>query len=441
MLSDLPKSLHLLAGKPMLKHVMDTAAGLPSAELHVVVAPGAEHYFADCLKDSDIGVVRQSHPGGTGHAVQEALATGIAAEGRLLVLYGDVPLIELDTLQQLLAATDHNELALLTAELADSTGYGRVIRDGHGKVQAIVEEADANDQQRQIREVSTGILVLPLSRAQDWLSRLSTDNAQGELYLTDVVALARADGVAITAHRLAAAEAWQVQGVNTQAQLATAERCYQLQQARRLMAQGVWLGDPHRIDVRGELQVGRSVSIDINFIAEGRVSLGSEVSIGANCVIADSVIGDNVVIKPYSHLSGAVLGNGVTVGPYARIRPGTKLANGANIGNFVETKNAVIAEDSKVNHLSYVGDAELGRDVNVGAGVITCNYDGERKHVTTIGDRAFIGSNTALVAPLRIGAGAKTAAGSAITEDVPADTVSFGRARQVNKPAKKGGEG
>ncbi len=437
MRSALPKVLHPVAGKPMLGHVIDTARALQPQRIHVVIGHGAEA-VRERLAADDLNFVLQEQQLGTGHAVAQALPF-IRAE-QVLVLYGDVPLIEAPTLERLLAHAGPEQLALLTVELADPTGYGRIIRDAEGRVTAIVEQKDANAEQRAIHEGNTGILAMPGARMAEWMGRLSNSNAQGEYYLTDVIAMAVADGLGVATAQ--PEDAMEVQGANDRRQLAELERHYQQRAARRLMAQGVTLLDPARFDVRGEVTVGRDVVIDINVILEGRVVIEDGVEIGPNCVIRNSTLRRGAIVKANSHLDGAELGAGADCGPFARLRPGSVLGAGAHVGNFVELKNAVMGEGAKAGHLAYLGDAEIGAQSNIGAGTITCNYDGANKHRTTIGEDAFIGTNNSLVAPLTIGDGATTAAGSVITSEVPASTLAVGRARQRNidgwqRPVKK----
>ena len=426
MRSALPKVLHPVAGKSMLGHVIDTARALSPTAIHVVIGHGAER-VRESLAADDVQFVMQAEQLGTGHAVAQALP-GLSAE-RVLILYGDVPLIEAQTLERLLGQVGPSQLALLTVDLADPTGYGRIVRDEAGRVQAIVEHKDATTQQRLIREGNTGILAVPGDRLGDWLGRLSNRNAQGEYYLTDVIAMAVSDGLAIATEQ--PIDPMEVQGANDRIQLAELERHYQQRAARRLMAQGVTLRDPARFDLRGEVTVGRDVMIDVNVVLEGRVVIEDGVQIGPNCVIRDSVLRNGAVVKANSHLEGAELGEGADCGPFARLRPGAFLAEGAHVGNFVEVKNARLGQGAKAGHLAYLGDAEIGARANIGAGTITCNYDGANKFRTVIGEDAFIGSNSSLVAPVTLGEGATTGAGSVITADVPAHTLALGRARQA----------
>jgi bifunctional UDP-N-acetylglucosamine pyrophosphorylase/glucosamine-1-phosphate N-acetyltransferase len=437
MRSALPKVLHPVAGNSMLGHVIHSARQLQPQGIHVVIGHGAER-VREQLADDDLQFVQQDQQLGTGHAVAQALPN-LAAD-TVLILYGDVPLIEVATLQRLLEKASADQLGLLTVNLADPTGYGRIVRDEQGKVAAIVEHKDATDAQKAIKEGNTGILAVPGKRLADWLGRLSNNNAQGEYYLTDVIAMAVADGLVVATET--ALDAMEVQGANDRRQLAELERHYQLREGRKLMALGVTLRDPARFDVRGEVSVGRDVLIDINVVLEGRVVIEDNVVIGPNCYIKDSTLRKGVVLKANSHLEGAVLGEGSDAGPFARLRPGTVLGKAAHVGNFVELKNAVMGEGAKAGHLTYLGDAEVGARTNIGAGTITCNYDGANKHKTFIGEDVFIGSNNSLVAPVDILAGATTAAGSTINQEVPAQQLAVARARQRNiegwqRPVKK----
>tara|TARA_Y100001951_G_scaffold94531_1_gene91095 strand:+ start:1104 stop:2462 length:1359 start_codon:yes stop_codon:yes gene_type:complete len=437
MRSALPKVLHPVADKPMLGHVIATARSLQPSSIQVVIGHGADT-VRERLAAADLNFVIQAEQLGTGHAVAQALPQ-LGAE-TVLILYGDVPLIESATLERLLALVSDDQLGLLTVELADPTGYGRIVRDDNGVVQAIVEHKDANDAQRAIREGNTGILAVPGKRLGDWLGRLSNSNAQGEYYLTDVIAMAVADGLIVATEQ--AADEMEVLGANDRIQLAQLERHYQQRAARHLMAQGVTLRDPQRFDLRGEVTVGRDVLIDVNVILEGRVVIEDDVQIGPNCVIRDSVLRKGAIVKANSHLEGAEMGEGADCGPFARLRPGTRLGARAHVGNFVELKNAVLGEGAKAGHLSYLGDAEIGARSNIGAGTITCNYDGANKFRTVMGEDVFIGSNSALVAPVNLGDRATTGAGSVVTSDVPADTLAVGRAKQRNiegwkRPTKK----
>ncbi|PUA44463.1 UDP-N-acetylglucosamine diphosphorylase/glucosamine-1-phosphate N-acetyltransferase [Pseudomonas protegens] len=427
MRSALPKVLHPVAGNSMLGHVIHSARQLDPQRIHVVIGHGADA-VRERLAADDLNFVLQDKQLGTGHAVAQAVPF-ITAD-TVLILYGDVPLIEVETLQRLLKQAGPEQLGLLTVELDDPTGYGRIVRDASGKVTAIVEQKDADEAQRAITEGNTGILAVPGQRLGDWTGRLSNNNAQGEYYLTDVIAMAVSDGLIVATEQ--PHDAMEVQGANDRKQLAELERHYQLRAARRLMAQGVTLRDPARFDVRGEVTVGRDVLIDINVILEGRVVIEDDVVIGPNCVIKDSTLRKGVVIKANSHLDGAVLGEGSDAGPFARLRPGTVLEARAHVGNFVELKNAHLGQGAKAGHLTYLGDAVIGARTNIGAGTITCNYDGVNKHKTVLGEDVFIGSNNSLVAPVDILSGATTAAGSTITQSVAPAQLAVGRARQKN---------
>ena len=427
MRSALPKVLHPVAGNSMLGHVIHSARQLQPQRIHVVIGHGADA-VRERLAADDLNFVLQDQQLGTGHAVAQAVPF-ITAD-TVLILYGDVPLIEVETLQRLLTHVAPQQLGLLTVELDDPTGYGRIVRDSAGKVTAIVEQKDANETERAITEGNTGILAVPFERLGDWMSRLSNNNAQGEYYLTDVIAMAVGDGLVVATEQ--PHDAMEVQGANDRKQLAELERHYQLRASRRLMAQGVTLRDPARFDVRGEVTVGRDVLIDINVILEGRVVIEDDVEIGPNCVIKDSTLRKGVVVKANSHIDGAVLGEGSDAGPFARLRPGTVLEARAHVGNFVELKNAHLGEGAKAGHLTYLGDAEIGARSNIGAGTITCNYDGANKWKTVLGEDVFIGSNNSLVAPVDISAGATTAAGSTITANVDKSQLAVARARQKN---------
>ncbi|MFB9868493.1 bifunctional UDP-N-acetylglucosamine diphosphorylase/glucosamine-1-phosphate N-acetyltransferase GlmU [Vreelandella sulfidaeris] len=428
MRSHIPKVLHPLAGKPMVQHVLDTAAMLNPARTQVVIGHGADQ-LRNALADQAVTFAVQTEQKGTGHAVAQALEQ--LGNGKVLILYGDVPLLKRESLSELLAQVDEQHMGLLTVTLDDPTGYGRIERNDAGEAVAIVEQKDASSAQLAITECNTGIMVMTSAQLKRWLPQLSADNAQGEYYLTDVIALAAAEGIKVcTAQPKHAVE---VEGVNNRAQMARLERVYQRQLADKLMEQGVALADPDRLDVRGRLTCGHDVFIDVGCVFEGDVELGEGVRIGPYCVIKNSTIGAESVVDTHSVIDGCVAAGLNQIGPFARLRPGTRLAVKAKVGNFVETKNAEVGEGSKINHLSYVGDARLGRDVNVGAGTITCNYDGANKHHTEIGDDAFIGSNTALVAPVTVGKGATVAAGSTIAEDVTDDALVLTRGRQIEK--------
>lgn len=427
MRSALPKVLHPIAGQSMLAHVLNTARYLQPDSIHVVIGHGAE-LVREQLAADDVNFVVQSEQLGTGHAVAQAVPHLKAKN--TLVLYGDVPLIEAATLKSLLTKLSAKSMAFLTVNLANPAGYGRIVRNSDGVVQAIVEHKDANSEQLKICEGNTGILAAPREHMTDWLSRLSNSNAQGEYYLTDIIAMAVADGLTVATET--ASDAMEVQGANDRLQLSELERHYQQRAARALMAQGVTLLDPARFDLRGEASVGRDVLIDINVILEGKVEIADNVSIGPNCVIKDSVLRAGAIIKANSHLEGADVGEGADCGPFARLRPGTVLAARAHVGNFVELKNTFMGEGAKAGHLTYLGDSEVGARTNIGAGTITCNYDGANKSRTVMGEDVFIGSNNSLVAPLHLGDGAATGAGSTITADVPALALAVARGRQRN---------
>lgn len=441
MVSELPKVLHRVGYKPMLAHVVDAAQALGAENIHIVLGYGAEQvkrYFETNPVTTPINWVIQEQQLGTGHAVQQAMPgieTSKDEDAQVLILYGDVPLLNINTLKRLLAGADSNSLSLLSLITENPAGLGRIIRTGNESIAAIVEEKDASDIQKGIKEVNSGIMAAPAGKLKQWLAAVGNQNAQGEYYLTDIVALAAKEGCAINATTIS--NEFEVQGVNDKAQLATLERHYQMNNAEELLNAGVTLRDPARIDVRGELKCGNDVEIDINAIFEGEVSLGNGVKIGPNVVIKDGVIADNVNILAGTNIDGATIGKGSNVGPYARIRPGTILKEDTKIGNFVETKNAVIGKGSKVSHLAYIGDAELGENVNIGAGTIVCNYDGVNKHKTVLGDNVFVGSNSVLVAPVTLADNAFIAAGSAINSDVPSDHLAVGRAKQRNIPGWK----
>ncbi|MGX5217249.1 bifunctional UDP-N-acetylglucosamine diphosphorylase/glucosamine-1-phosphate N-acetyltransferase GlmU [Pseudomonas segetis] len=437
MRSALPKVLHPVAGKSMLGHVIDIARELKPQGIHVVIGHGADA-VRERLAADDLNFVMQTEQLGTGHAVAQALPA--LTSDRVLILYGDVPLIEKSTLERLLQKVNDQQLGLLTVTLDDPTGYGRIVRNAAGQVEAIVEHKDASEAQRLINEGNTGILAVPATKLGDWLGRLSNSNAQGEYYLTDVIAMAVADGLVVATEQ--PLDAMEVQGANDRRQLAELERHYQLRAARALMTQGVTLRDPARFDQRGEVTVGRDVMIDINVILEGKVLIEDNVEIGANCIIKNSTLRKGAIVKANSHLEGAEVGEGADCGPFARLRPGAVLGAKAHVGNFVELKNAVLGEGAKAGHLSYLGDAEIGARTNIGAGTITCNYDGVNKHRTVMGEDVFVGSNTSLVAPLNLGDRVTTGAGSVVTSDVPVDNLAVGRGKQRNiegwkRPTKK----
>ena len=443
MKSRLPKVLHRLAGRALVQHVIDTAAGLNARQVVLVTGHGAMEVEASLnhpVRTSGtfaLKFVRQEPQLGTGHAVQQAVPV-LADDGVTLVLNGDVPLIEAATLHALLDSCGGERLALLTVDMPDPTGYGRIVRAGDGpdaQVRAIVEHKDASDAQRQIHEVYTGVMAVPNAWLKAWLARLTNQNSQGEYYLTDIVKFAVADGCPVVATRIA--DRVQVDGVNSPVQLAQLERAYQSRLARRLMEErGVRLADPARLDVRGELLCGHDVEIDVNCVFEGHVSLGDGVTIGANCVIANASIAAGAVIHPFTHIdgekAGVQVGEGARIGPFARLRPGAQLGADVHIGNFVEVKNATLAQGAKANHLAYLGDATVGERVNYGAGSITANYDGANKHRTVIEADVHIGSNCVLVAPVTIGAGGTVGGGSTITKNTPPGALSVARGKQVN---------
>lgn len=434
--SDKPKVLHHLAGQPLLQHVLDTAMQLEPAKVCVVYGHGGEA-VPQAMAQYDSTFVLQQQQLGTGHAVQQALPH-LDDDSLTLILFGDVPLIQPATLQQLL--NNREQLNLLTVQLAHPTGYGRIMRNAAGNVSSIVEDKDTTAEQRAICEVNTGIMAAPTRLLRSWLHKLSNDNTQGEYYLTDIVSMAVSAGVRVQA--VEAAHEWEVLGVNSKAQLAELERIWQREQALRLLRQGVTLIDPVRLDVRGKLVCGRDVEIDIGCIFEGEVRLGDNVRVGAYSIIRNATIAEGTQIAPYCQIDSSEVGADCHIGPYARLRPGSKLADHVHIGNFVEVKNSEISSGSKANHLSYIGDSTVGSRVNIGAGTITCNYDGANKHRTVIGDDAFIGSNTQLVAPVTVGRGATIGAGSTITRDTPQDALTLSRSKQITvagwqRPTKK----
>jgi bifunctional UDP-N-acetylglucosamine pyrophosphorylase/glucosamine-1-phosphate N-acetyltransferase len=427
MRSALPKVLHPLAGKPLLGHVLDAAAALGAAQICVVYGHGGE-LVPNAFADSKAVWVEQVERLGTGHAVQQAMSA-MAEMDRVLILYGDVPLIEPETLNRLVDDSAETRLGLLTMTLDDPSGYGRIVRDKSGRVLRIVEQKDASAAERAITEVNTGIIVADRARLADWLGRIGNDNVQHEYYLTDVIGLAVAEGVTVATTAPETLE--EVAGINDRAQLALLERYYQRGLADKLMLGGTTLADPTRLDVRGSLICDQDVVIDVNLICEGRVRIGANCRIGPNCLLKDCTLGAGVEVLANSIIEGATVAAGTRIGPFARLRPETVIAEDCHIGNFVEVKKSRIAAGSKVNHLSYIGDAEIGAGVNVGAGTITCNYDGANKHLTRIGDGAFIGSNSALVAPVTVGEGATIGAGSVINRDAPAERLTLTRAPQA----------
>ncbi|GAB6034989.1 bifunctional UDP-N-acetylglucosamine diphosphorylase/glucosamine-1-phosphate N-acetyltransferase GlmU [Galenea microaerophila] len=439
MKSKLPKVLQPLAKKPLLKHVIETAQQLNAHKILPVIGHGAE-LVQQSLQDDSLHWVMQTEQLGTGHAVQQVVPY-LEADDQVLILYGDVPLIQPETLQDLLSLLDEQHpLALLTVSLDQPKGYGRILRDAHMNVTAIVEEKDASLEQKQVQEVNTGIMAVNATALKKWLAALNNKNAQGEYYLTDIIAMAVADGYHIRTTQ--PQDEREVLGVNDKLQLQKLERIYQSLQAEKLMQAGVTLLDANRLDIRGNVQVGQDVEIEVNVVLEGEIQLGDNVKIGANCILRNCQIEANTVIEPFSHLEEAKVGRNCTIGPYARLRPGTVLSDNVKIGNFVETKKAHIGSGSKVNHLSYIGDTQMGGGCNIGAGTITCNYDGVNKHQTLIGEGVFVGSDTQLIAPVEVGDHATIGAGSTIAKDVPPHQLTLSRSKQVTitgwqKPSKK----
>lgn len=438
MKSLLPKVLHKLAGKPMLGHVLDAANAVGDSKKIIVTGHGAEAVRA-IYSDPSISMVEQAEQLGTGHAVHMALPE-LRENSKVVILYGDVPLITPDTISQMLNAVDDKSIGLLTIRLNNPQGYGRIIRDADGLIEAIVEQKDASPQQLEVDEVNTGVMSLTSEQLAEWLPLIDNNNAQGEYYLTDLISIARQAGYSINGiHPSSVAE---VEGINNRQQLAALERTYQAQLADALMASGTSLADPARFDQRGTLQAGTDNFFDVNCVFEGDVTIGSGVSIGPNCYIINSIIGDGVEIKANTVIDQSTIGDRAVLGPFARIRPGTELGSDTKVGNFVETKKAIVGNGSKINHLSYVGDAELGEKVNVGAGTITCNYDGVNKYKTRIGDNSFVGSNSTLIAPITIGDNGFIAAGSTINTEVPDGNLAVARSKQRNingwkRPTKK----
>tara|TARA_B110000967_G_scaffold208560_1_gene261175 strand:- start:1918 stop:3282 length:1365 start_codon:yes stop_codon:yes gene_type:complete len=438
MKSQLPKVLHKLAGKPMLGHVLEAASAVGDSKKIIVTGHGAEAVRA-IYNDPSISMVEQAEQLGTGHAVHMALPE-LREDAKVVILYGDVPLITSDTISQMLDAVDDKSIGLLTIQLNNPQGYGRIIRDADGQIEAIVEQKDANPEQLKVDEVNTGLMSLTAQQLAEWLPLINNNNAQGEYYLTDLISIARKAGYSINGiHPGSVSE---VEGINNRQQLAALERVYQAQLADALMVAGTSLADPARFDQRGTLRAGTDNFIDVNCIFEGDVTIGSGVSIGPNCHIINSSIGDGVEIKANTVIDQSTIGDRAILGPFARIRPGTELGTDTKVGNFVETKKAIVGNGSKINHLSYVGDAELGESVNVGAGTITCNYDGVNKYKTQIGDNSFVGSNSTLIAPVSIGENAFVAAGSTINTEIPDGNLAVARTRQRNvsgwkRPIKK----
>lgn len=436
--SDLPKVLHRVAGKPLLQHVLNTANELSTDELFVVYGHGGEEVKA-AIHQENIHWVEQAEQLGTGHAVAQVI-NQLNTNHQILILYGDIPLTSANTLRKLVSAAEDSGFSLLTTKLEEPKGYGRIVRDDNANVLRIVEEKDAVQEEKNINEVNTGMMVVAAEKLKQYISGLSNNNKQNEYYLTDIVQMAVSEGVNI--ETVVTDSIKEVQGINNRKQLAEAERNYQALQADKLMELGATLIDPKRFDIRGEIKIGKDVEIDINAVFEGGVELGDRVSIGANCVIKNAYIGNDVAIKSHSVIEDAVIGNSCQIGPYARIRPGTELADEVHIGNFVEIKKSTIAKASKVNHLSYVGDSEVGSQVNIGAGTITCNYDGANKHKTIIEDNVFIGSDTQLIAPVKVAQGATVAAGTTVSKDVPEESLGITRTNQKHiknwkRPVKK----
>jgi bifunctional UDP-N-acetylglucosamine pyrophosphorylase/glucosamine-1-phosphate N-acetyltransferase len=437
MRSELPKVLQPLADRPLLAHVLDCARELDASDVCVVYGHGAEE-VRTAFPAADVRWALQAQQLGTGHAMLQAMP-GTPEPNRVLVLFGDVPLLTARTLRSMLDAGQEDDVLILTVDMEDPTGYGRIIRGGDA-VTGIVEEKDASDSEKEITEINTGVMVCPAAQLRKWLGRLSNDNAQGEYYLTDVIGMAVADGVAV--HGVKAQNQVEVMGINDKKQLAQAERALQSRLVDELMRQGVGFADPARVDIRGKLSCGRDVFIDVNTVFEGDVTLGDGVRIESNNVIRDSALGTGVIVHPNCHIEGAAAGDDCEIGPFARLRPGAELAAGVKVGNFVEIKKSKVGEGSKVNHLTYIGDSDIGGNVNVGAGTITCNYDGANKHQTRIGDGAFIGSGVNLVAPVEIGEGATIGAGSTISKDAPAGQLTLERSKQLTvkgwkRPTKK----
>ncbi|HIF50832.1 MAG TPA: UDP-N-acetylglucosamine diphosphorylase/glucosamine-1-phosphate N-acetyltransferase [Thiotrichaceae bacterium] len=438
MYSDKPKVLHTLAGRPLLAHVYQTAVALTHREIHIVYGHGGEQ-VPETLQDFQASWVKQEEQLGTGHAVQQVFPN-LPDVDNILILYGDVPLITEESLTILVDAASDSGFSLLTTHLDNPRGYGRIIRDEHENIVAIVEEKDATEEQRKICEVNTGFMVIKGKQLKLWVNALKNENKQNEYYLTDIVKLAVSDGVNVAP--VIADSPIEVQGINTRIQLSEAERYYQLVQAHHLMRNGVGLIDPARFDLRGDLEIGRDNEIDINVVIEGRVKLGNNVTIGANCYLKDTIIADNVIVLPNTMIDSAVIGNGCRIGPFARIRPDTTLDENVHIGNFVELKKTDVGKGSKVNHLTYLGDSHVGMGTNIGAGTITCNYDGVNKHQTIIGDDVFIGSDVQLIAPVKINNGATIAAGATITKDVSENELAISRVEQKSiskwkRPTKK----
>ena len=438
MRSAIPKVLHKVSGRSMLGHVVAAVESLGKAKKIIVTGHGAEQVEQQFKSPTTI-FTQQKEQLGTGHAVQMAIPA-LCSDAVVIVLYGDVPLIRPSTIEKILDVVTETTMGLLTINLENPQGYGRIVRNGQQEITEIIEQKDASVEQLKITEVNTGVLALRSTQLREWLPKITNNNAQGEYYLTDLVAIARAEGVEVIS--VNPESATEVEGVNNRIQLSQLERAHQRQLAEVLMESGTSLADPARFDQRGELNAGTDNFIDINCVFNGSVTIGSNVSIGANCQISDSIIGDGVSILPNTIIESSVVGDRAVIGPFARLRPGTELGSDTKVGNFVETKKAVVGKGSKINHLSYVGDAQLGENVNIGAGTITCNYDGVSKHKTDLGDGVFVGSNSTLVAPIKVDKGGFVAAGSTVTSEVPSDSLAVGRAKQRNikgwkRPTKK----
>lgn len=438
MKSDLPKVLHKLAGKPLLEHVYHAASQIKHNGIHVVYGFGGDQ-LKSSMDHLDVNWIEQAEQLGTGHAVKLVLPE-IAENNLVLILYGDIPLITKETIKQLVNDAKNTGFCLLTAILDHPAGYGRIVRDKSGKLLKIIEEKDASNEQRKIDEINTGIMAVDAKKLKHWVEALTDNNAQKEYYLTDIVEMAVNENISVST--IAPASTIEIHGINDRLQLAEMERYYQLVQTHQLMRQGVTLLDPARFDLRGELEFGKDIVIDINVLLEGRVKIGSNVSIGTNCVIKDSIIGDNVAILPNCIIENSIVGNECRVGPFSRIRPETVLDDNVHVGNFVEIKKSIVGKGSKINHLSYIGDSEVGNEVNIGAGTITCNYDGANKHKTIIEDKVFIGSDTQLVAPVIVKEGSTIAAGTTVTRDVDSNVLAISRVDQKTvknwkRPVKK----
>ena len=438
MRSAIPKVLHKVSGRSMLGHVVAAVESLGKAKKIIVTGHGAEQVEQQFKSPTTI-FTQQKEQLGTGHAVQMAIPA-LCSDAVVIVLYGDVPLIRPSTIEKILNVVTETTMGLLTINLENPQGYGRIVRNGQQEITEIIEQKDASVEQLKITEVNTGVLALRSTQLREWLPKITNNNAQGEYYLTDLVAIARAEGVEVIS--VNPESATEVEGVNNRIQLSQLERAHQRQLAEVLMESGTSLADPARFDQRGELNAGTDNFIDINCVFNGSVTIGSNVSIGANCQISDSTIGDGVSILPNTIIESSVVGDRAVVGPFARLRPGTKMESDTKVGNFVETKKTLVGKGSKINHLSYVGDAQLGENVNIGAGTITCNYDGVSKHKTDLGDGVFVGSNSTLVAPIKVDKGGFIAAGSTVTTEVPSDSLAVGRAKQRNikgwkRPTKK----